>query len=155
MPTAKLSKRALVLVAFVGALVVQAGASFIIEPEPYPAVRMPSFGSAPNKAGIFPTVAATAKITFTDGTTLEPHVSELMNDFRFSAARYSFDYMFKPTSSVEPDQEVLDWLAGEARELGGGREPDRIDMCWRKNDLDIRTGTYSRVGECESTVIKL
>lgn len=155
MPSSKLSKRAAITVAFIGALVVQAGVSFALEQEPYPGIRMPSFGSAPNRAGMFPTVVATTKITYADGSMLEPHVTELMNDFRFSSARYSFDYMFKPGSTVEPGPEVLTWLSAEARELGGGKEPKRIDMCWTKTDLDIRTASYENAGECELTVINL
>ncbi|ELT45959.1 hypothetical protein [Arthrobacter nitrophenolicus] len=155
MSSPKLSRRALITIAFIGALVVQAGVSFASEDEPYPGIRMPSFGSAPNQAGLFPTVAVSATITYADGTTLEPHVTELMNDFRFSSARYSFDYMFKPGSTVTPDSEVLAWLSNEARELGGGKKPERIDLCWRKTDLDIRTATYSNAAACESRVIDL
>lgn len=155
MSSAKLTKRAIITLAFVGALVVQAGVSFALKNEPYPGIRMPAFGSAPNRAGMFPTVVASAKITYADGTMLEPHVTELMKDFRFSSARYSFDYMFKPGSSVKPDQEVLTWLSAEARELGGGKEPVSIDMCWTNVDLDIRTASYNYTGECESTVINL
>lgn len=155
MSSSQLSKRGLLTIAFVGALVVQAGVSFALEDEPYPGIRMPAFGSAPNRAGMFPTVVATAKITYADGTTLEPHVTELMNDFRFSSARYSFDYMFKPDSTVEPDSEVLAWLSAGARELGDGKEPERIDLCWTKTDLDIRSASYENASECESTVIDL
>lgn len=155
MSSSRLSKRALTIVAFLGALVVQAGVSFALEHEPYPGIRMPSFGSSPNRAGLFSTVVASTKITYADGTILKPHVTELMSDFRFSAARYSFDYMFKPGSSAKPDPEVLTWLYSEARELGGGKAPKRIEMCWTKTDLDIRTAAHKETDECESTVIDL
>ncbi len=155
MSATQLSWRALTTMAFIGALVIQAGISFIVEPEPYPAVRMPSFGSAPNKSNMFPTDVASVKITYSDGTTLEPHVSELLSSFRFSSARYSFDYVFKPGSPGTPDQEVITWLAGQARELAGGKNPKQIEMCWYKTELDIRSATYKNIGECDAVVIKL
>ena len=121
MSAAKLSKRSIITFSFIVALVVQAGLSFIPDQEPYPAIRMPSFGSAPNKAGMFPTVIATADITYSDGTTLSPHVTELFQDFRFSSARYSFDYMFKPGGGGNPDEETISWLRRENSEVAGHR----------------------------------
>ncbi|WP_309074495.1 hypothetical protein [Paenarthrobacter sp.] len=155
MSAAKLSKRSIITLSFIVALVVQAGLSFIPDQEPYPAIRMPSFGSAPNKAGMFPTVIATADITYSDGTMLSPHVTELFQDFRFSSARYSFDYMFKPGGGGNPDEETISWLSNEARELGGGRTPEQISLCWKKADLDIRSATYENISPCETRVIEL
>jgi hypothetical protein len=155
MPTSKLSRRALLTVAFGVALVVQAAVSFVVEPEPYPAIKMPSFGDAPKSSGIFPTSIASATITYTDGSTLTPHISELLDDFRFSSAQYSFDYVFKPGSGRAADPEVTEWLAARARELAPGRVPDRVDMCWQKAALNIRSAEYESLTPCESVRIKL
>ncbi|MCP2047872.1 UNVERIFIED_ORG: hypothetical protein J3D58_001944 [Paenarthrobacter nicotinovorans] len=155
MPTAKLSKRSFITLLFVAALVVQAGLSFIPAQEPYPAIRMPSFGSAPNSEGLFPTVIATVDINYSDGTTLSPHVTELLRDFKFSSARYSFDYMFKPGGGGNPDGETIEWLSNQAKELGEGKTPERLTLCWKKADLNIRTATYENISPCESKVIDL
>lgn len=155
MPAPKLGRKALIAALFLAALVVQAGVSFVLEPEPYPAVKMPSFGDAPNASGIFPTTVASLIVSYKDGTSLTPHVTELFSDFRFSSARYSLDYLFKPGSGRPVDAEVLQWLDASARKLAPGKLPERIDMCWQKTDLDVRDGTYKSMSPCESVRITL
>ena len=155
MPTSKLSRRALVVVAFLSALVVQSGVSFAVEPEPYPAIKMPTFADAPKASGIFPTSVVSLTITYQDGSTITPHVSEVFDEFRFSSARYSLDYLFKPGADRPIDSEVTEWLAANARDLAPGKVPDRIDMCWQKADLDIRSAEYENLSPCEAVRIEL
>lgn len=155
MPTSKLSRRALITVAFLSALVVQAGVSFVVEPEPYPAVKMPAFGDAPKPSGLFRTSVASITITYKDGSTLTPPVSELFDDFRFSSARYSLDYVFKPDSGRTADAEVIEWLTRNARDLASGKDPQHIDMCWKVADLNIRSAEYENVSPCTTARIEL
>lgn len=153
--TSRTSRRRLTItIIFCGALLLQGIYAFVVRPEPYPAVRMPAFMQAAASDGTFPTTVATIEFSYADGSTVHPEVSELLNDFRYSVTRSSFDYMFKPPAS-HVDADVLDWLRVRAMQLGNGAEPTSVTFTWRKTAVDLRTAEYLDGGATESTELEL
>lgn len=152
MPASKLAKRRLTaLVAFGGILLAQGVYSFAVEPEPYPAVRMPSFGAAPTRAGLFPTRMVRISVAYTDGTTASLKVSQLMDGIRFSAARPSLNYAFKPGKQI--DAETRSWLEARAEAVGDGRKPASVEICWQDAAVDVRNASVVNAKPCETTVV--
>lgn len=153
-------RRLVVVLALGLGLLVQGAYSFLVVPEPYPAIRMPSFGGAPDAQGLFPTTIVDITITYRDGTELNPGVEDLMGQFRHSAQRRSLDFVFLPENNEAgprpvDDPEVRSWLADRATVLGGGREPESVRFCWRAGDVDVHTGGYVNMPACELTRIAL
>lgn len=152
MPASKLAKRHLTaLVAFGGILLAQGVYSFAVEPEPYPTVRMPSFGAAPTRAGLFPSRMVSITVAYTDGTTASPKVSQLMDGIRFSAARPSLNYAFKPGKQL--DAETRTWLEARAESVGDGRKPSSVEICWQDAAVDVRDASVVNAKPCETTVV--
>lgn len=158
MPSAKLAlksrRRLLFLAAFGVFVAVQGFYSFELSPEPYPSIRMPSFGVAPDTEGHFRSRVLTISIRYEDGSVVFPMASELMQDFRFSAARPSLDYMFLGEEARVDDQ-VLRWLRKQGTRLGNGSEPTVITFSVRATSVDIRTAKYLPGGEIQERQIRL
>ncbi|WP_285240045.1 hypothetical protein [Pseudarthrobacter sp. MEB009] len=152
MPATKLAKRRLSALAVFGALLLGQGVySFAVEPEPYPTVRMPSFGAAPTRAGLFASRMAYVKVTYADGSTVNPRVSEIMDGVRFSAARPTLNYVFKPGKPVDDDTRL--WLAARAKAVGGGSEPTSVEVCWQDAAVDVHDARVVNAKPCETTVV--
>lgn len=78
----------LVLVAsFLAFLAIQGLISFKIRPEPYPMIRMPSFGLAASADGTYPVTFVSGSVDFEDGTTADIDPYAVMSTLRFSTAR--------------------------------------------------------------------
>lgn len=153
-------RRQVIAVAALGiALLGQGLYSFATRPEPYPTVRMPGFGDAPTPSGMFANSGLEVTVRLKDGTELHPNPVDLAGDLRYSAARASLDYAFKPGADGErnprsTDPEVLDWLSTRTMDLGG-QPASEVEFCWRKAVIDITDGTVTRPGECEVATVKL
>lgn len=152
MPAPKLARRRLAgVILFGGLLFVQGVYSFAVEPEPYPAIRMPSFGAAPTKDGLFPSRMVSIKVTYVDGSTGNPRVSELMNGVRFSAARPTLNFALAPGKSI--DEPTRSWLRDRAKEVGPGADPANVEICWQDAAVDIRNAHVVNAQPCETTVV--
>lgn len=152
MPAPKLARRRLTaLLAFGGLLLAQGVYSFAVEPEPYPTVRMPSFGAAPTRTGLFPTRIVNIKVSYADGSTSNPRVSELMDGVRFSAARPSLNYAFKPGKQI--DTETRSWLERRAQALGGGPKPSSVEICWQDAAVNVSDASVVNAKPCDTTVV--
>lgn len=152
MPAPKLGRRRLAGVVLFGSLLLGQGVySFAVEPEPYPAVRMPSFGAAPTRDGLFPSRMVSITVTYVDGSVANPRVSELMNGVRFSAARPTLDFAFAPGKTI--DQPSRSWLQDRARDIGPGSDPESVEICWQNAAVDVRNAHIVNAKPCETTVV--
>jgi hypothetical protein len=152
MPATKLAKRRLTALAVFGAVLLAQGVySFAVEPEPYPTVRMPSFGAAPTRAGLFPSRMVQVTVTYQDGSSVSPRVSEIMDGVRFSAARPTLNYVFKPGKPV--DDETRAWLQARAKAVGPGSEPASVEVCWQDAAVNVEDAQVVNAKPCETTVV--
>lgn len=147
-------RRLLVAAALALALLVQGAYSFVVVPEPYPAVRMPSFAGAPTPRGLFGTTTLDVTVLYADGSRLTPDVAEFLAPVRPSAARDSADHVFAPGGNRRSPRPVDDpavraFVAERAAALGGGRTPVAVDFCWRAGSVDARTGRYADMPPCD------
>lgn len=147
----------LVTVTVFGALlVVQGFFSFIILPEPYPTIRMPGFGLAATTDGTLPVVIAHAEAIDENGSVQAISPTSLMNQFRFSTARPSYDYLFGTTSNpalITP--EVKEWLRNRIEVVSGGTRAVEVRMCWQKTDVSVFDASLVRQEPCVWRAIKL
>lgn len=153
-------KRLAIVVAFGLFLVLQGVYSFATTPEPYPSVRMPSFGASPNSEGLFPTPSLDITVHYADGFTAQPGPGELSGDIRYSSIRTSLDYAFRPSKSGTPssrsdDAELRNWLRDNASAIHPESEPVRVDFCWRASAIDISDGTLVKPDQCELASVEL
>jgi hypothetical protein len=152
-------RRLAVLAAVVAVLCAQGVYSFVVTPEPYPTVRMPGFGGGPTADGLFATTEVEITIGYADGSTVRPHVDELMAGIRDTARRKSLDSAFRPVDGAAgraiDDPEVVAWLRAQAERLGDGDVPRFVEMCWRDGAVDARTGRYVDQEPCDVTRIEL
>ncbi|MBG6184978.1 hypothetical protein IWX65_002956 [Arthrobacter sp. CAN_A214] len=141
------------LLALCGLLVVQGLVSFVVEPEPYPTVRMPGFGSVPKPNGSWAYTSLDVQVQYEDGSTTSPHVSELLEGMRFSSAKASASFLFGPESSGKADDETKTWLLDRAALLQSGETPVSIQFCWRKTTIDIADASVDTSVPCETTEV--
>lgn len=152
MPAPKLARRRLAGVILFGVLLIAQGVySFAVEPEPYPAIRMPSFGAAPTRDGLFPSRVVSITVTYVDGSTENPRVYEIMNGVRFSAARPALNFAFAPGKAI--DDATRTWLRDRAREVGRGADPARVEICWQDAAVEVRNAHIVNAKPCEMTVV--
>ncbi|WP_152609254.1 hypothetical protein [Kocuria rosea] len=155
MPSAPVGRNLLVVGIFSFFLMGQLGGSLALNSEPYPLVRMPGFGDAPDKDGKFPVEIASVSLTYDDGTTIHPHVAEFMNNFRYSSSVYSFNYMFKDNDNAMIDDEVTSWMYDTAKKLHPESKPTYIDVCWFKAEVNIKSAEYENKTACDGQRINL
>ncbi|WP_157180099.1 MULTISPECIES: hypothetical protein [unclassified Rhodococcus (in: high G+C Gram-positive bacteria)] len=152
-------RQAIAVVAFGAFLLGQGLYSFVTRPEPYPTIRMPGFGDAPTRDGQFAGSGLEITVRFEDGRELHPGPADLASDARYSSARASLDYAFRPSRSGEPnprstDPEVVDWLITRTTDLGG-RPAHEVEFCWRKAIIDIGDASVTTPDECEIAMVTL
>lgn len=140
--------RTVLVGAFLLALILQGFVSFAVRPEPYPAIRMPSFGLAATAEGTYEVTFVSAIARFADGSTEKVTPSAIMEPFRFSTARPSWDYLFGPRSDLEPGASALAWLSDRVEELTGRRAAE-LAMCWRTADVSIVDAAVRDEKPCE------
>ncbi|MCD2104985.1 hypothetical protein O4214_20410 [Rhodococcus erythropolis] len=158
---AKRSNRRLIAIAALAVVLLAKGAySFGVRPEPYPTIRMPSFGGVPNSDGRVSGSGLDITLHYTDGTKMSPNPVDLAGDIRYSSARASLDYAFRPSRAGDrnartADPELVEWLRNRSVEVGSGAIPDSIEFCWRKTIIDITDGTVASTDPCETTRVDL
>lgn len=146
--------RTVLVCSFAALLALQGYLSFIVHPEPYPSIRMPSFGVAAASDKTFGVTFASAEATARDGTTRPISIPQLMEEFRYSTARPSYDYLFLSAdpSSITPS--VKNWLRDRI-ETTTGIEPTELRMCWQKNLISVVDSTVVKEAPCVWKVITL
>ena len=153
-------RRVIILATLALGLAVQGIYALGASREPYPAVRMPGFGSAPSSDRLFATTTIDITIGYTDGSVRHPHLVKLMGDFRFSAVTTSADHVFHPRNNqgvVRPadDPEVRAWLAERARDIGDGTAPIYVEFCWRNGQLNVSSAQIIKSQACEMQRVNL
>ncbi|MFI5435297.1 hypothetical protein ACHMZP_26030 [Rhodococcus baikonurensis] len=154
------NRRLIAITALAVVLLVQGAYSFGVRPEPYPTIRMPSFGGVPNADGKFSGSGLDITLHYADGSTMSPNPVDLAGDIRYSSARASLDYAFRPSGAGErntrtADPELVEWLRNRSVEIGSGAIPDSVEFCWRKTIVDITDGTVASTDTCETTRVDL
>lgn len=152
--------RQLIFVLILGVLLMLQGLySFATRPEPYPTIRMPSFGDSPTPSGKFANDGIEISVVLVDGAVLHPSPDELAADVRYSSARETLDHAFRPKGSGErnpraDDPEVVSWLASRVTELSP-TPAQEVRFCWRKRVVDISDAAVERIGPCETEVVDI
>jgi hypothetical protein len=153
-PRGRRSRRnAVIVVGFAALLVVQGALSFLITPEPYPAIRMPSFGQALARDGIMP-VTVTRVVISSGDQERTVAASDLMEPLRYSAAGPTLDYAFRG----DPDRlsdDAKDWLRGRARAVSGLADPESIRLCWDQLLVNVEDLSIGREKPCEWIEVEL
>lgn len=121
---------------------------------------MPSFGGVPNADGKFSGSGLDITLHYADGSTMSPNPVDLAGDIRYSSARASLDYAFRPSGAGQrntrtADPELVEWLRNRSVEIGSGAIPDSVEFCWRKTIVDITDGTVASTDTCETTRVDL
>ncbi|MEX5263389.1 hypothetical protein RF640_05065 [Kocuria sp. CPCC 205231] len=155
MSNSKISRNLIVVALFGLFLVTQLAMSSIVDPEPYPTIRMPGFGAAPDSNGMFDTKAVDISIHYEDGVTINPHVADVMRGFRYSSATHSFNYVFSESEISRVDKEVAEWLAARATDLRPHSSPSYVEICWYSFQLDISTVEEVDATPCELRRVNL
>jgi hypothetical protein len=130
-------------------LAVQGYFALAIDPEPYPAIRMPGFSKAPSKDGTFGTTVARADVVFRDGNVLPISPTELMSQFRFSTAQPSYDYLFKSNDASLITPAVKEWLRRRIGTIHGAGLPVELRMCWQDAKVGVVDATLTEIAPCE------
>lgn len=147
--------RTMTVAAFAALLVVQGYFSFTVKPEPYPSIRMPNFGTAAAEDGTFEISVARAEVVNEDGTVQQLSPTDLMNEFRFSTARPSYDYLFLKSDPSGVTPEVQEWLRNRLRVLTPDRDPVELRMCWRQTVVSVSDASVVSQRPCVWKVVPL
>lgn len=147
--------RTMTVAAFAALLVAQGYLSFSVKPEPYPSIRMPNFGTAAAEDGTFEISVARAEVVDEDGSVQQISPADLMNEFRFSTARPSYDYLFLKADPSVVTPEVEDWLRNRLRVLVPDREPAELRMCWRQTVVSVSDASVVSQRPCVWKVVRL
>lgn len=146
----------LVLVAlFLVFLAIQGAISFKVRPEPYPIIRMPSFGLAASSDGTYPVTFVTGSVDFADGTSAEIDPYAIMSTLRFSTARPSLDYVFGPSAEGEISPNVRDWLRDRVASVTGRDDASDLRLCWEKVSVHVQDAGISDRQPCQLTEVVL
>jgi hypothetical protein len=144
-----------VVAAFALLLVAQGYLSFAAKHEPYPTVRMPSFGPAASRDGVVRLTFARLEATGQDGSTRVIAVSALMDEFRFSAARPSYDHLFQGVDPSKLSPRVLAWLRERIEFLTRDFRPVEARLCWQPSEVSVVDASVVRDEPCRWTVVAL
>jgi hypothetical protein len=147
--------RILVVLVFAGLLLIQGVFSFAIEPEPYPAIRMPAFGITADNHGNFDMRISRAEVVNEDGSIQPVQTMELMDEFSYDMARPSYDYLFltSPPSSITPT--VKAWLRRRIQDVHGSSRPAELRMCWQEIAISVYDASVAHETPCIWKVIEL
>jgi hypothetical protein len=134
-------------------LIVQGVIDFRSTTEAFPTVSMPSFEGAPDRQGHRTVTKLTIQVEYSDGTVTEPEPESLFEQFHYSSARYSIDYVLKSPSPLDP--ETVEWLREQCARVGGGADPASVRFTWQQYDLDVEAVDGVPVGEPITTEVAL
>jgi hypothetical protein len=147
--------RTIIVATFALFLVVQGYFSFAIKPEPYPSIRMPNFGTAAAKDGTYIVPLARVDIVNQDGSIQPVSATEIMEGFRFSTARPSYDYMFLSSDPSKIPPSVKVWLRERIHEINADSRPVELKMCWQKSAVSVFDASIVRSEPCTWKIIQL
>jgi hypothetical protein len=136
-------------------LLTQGGISFLVRPEPYPTIRMPGFGYAPTRDGRVQVSFARLEAVDAGGATRTVAVSDVMRTFRFSAARPSFDYLFRDADPSRLSPAGRAWLRARIETLTDGFHPTQVRMCWQKSDVSVADASTMSEQSCTWKAVAL
>jgi hypothetical protein len=146
--TNKTPWRLIVVVAFALLLIGQGYLSFAIRPEPYPSIRMPSFGPAAKDDGTVGVTFAHVEAIGSNGSVRQIPVVELMDDFRFSTARPSFDYIFRDSEPSRIPPSVKSWLRERLDKIDSGIDATAVRICWQVSRVRISDSSVASEQPC-------
>lgn len=154
----RLTKSSITLIVLISVLAAQGLISFVVRPEPYPAIRMPSFGDAPTADGKFANTALDIVVLERDGQETNLSAQQAVGDARFSSARPILDKAFKPledgaSNPNSKDPIVLGWFKDNLEHIG--LSPKSVSLCWRTREVDIVDAEYRYTGKPECTEVDL
>lgn len=150
---AGLSRRVLILLGLIFMLAVQGAYSFVTTPEPYPTIRMPSFGSATSADGSFVADQVKIHVAFADGSDVAVKPAELMDAFSYSSSGPALLHVFGPDApQVSP--EVTSWLKYQVADLNPSSSPASVTFCFQDADVDVDTGDLINVGPCQTRKVE-
>jgi hypothetical protein len=138
----------IVVSTFAVPLIGQGALSFLVEPEPYPTVRMPNFGRAPTPEGRMRVTSARMEAVGADGTTRTVDASALMSTFRFSAARPSYDHLLRNAEPSTLSGPAKAWLRARIETLNQGVRPIEVRMCWQQSEVSVVDGSTVHQQPC-------
>lgn len=142
------------ILAFGVFLFVQAAASFSVNPQPYPAVRMPRFGQAPNAAGLFASTRLDVTIHFADGEEQQVVPADLAGDVRYSEVQAMLARGFRGKQGADLDPDLRLWLANRVSALDS-RRATRVTFCWRSVAIDVAKARAAHTSPCDLTKVRL
>lgn len=154
------SGRLVAVVALSAVLALQGLWSFATNPEPYPTIRLPGFGSVPNANGDFASTWLDITVTYSDGSTAQPNPVDVADNVRYSSARNTLDYAFRPAKDgrANPraaDPVVVEWLRTRPAISESGQIPEAVTFCWRRATVHISDAEVIKEEPCELAVVKL
>jgi hypothetical protein len=147
--------RLTLVAAFLIFLAIQGFISFKMRPEPYPMIRMPSFGLAASADGTYPVTFVSGEVDFTDGTSAGIDPYAIMSTLRFSTARPSLDYVFKPPKTGDVSDHLREWLRGRVQSVTGRDDAIDLRLCWEDVSVHVRDARISDGQPCEWTEVAL
>ncbi len=139
---------------FLGALVLQGAMAFVVHPQPYPAVRMPAFASAPNADGRFPSSELSVTIGFADGSERRVEPALITGDVRHSQILSMLSHAFRGEVGSDLDPELLAWLQ-ERVAVVDPRPATDLTFCWRSRLVDVASEAVVSSGPCDLTRIRV
>jgi hypothetical protein len=147
--------RLLIVLGFGVFLLAQGVLSAASSPEPYPTFRLPGFGAAPDRSGLFPITTVAITISYVDGSVEMPSVTTFMGEIGFSSSRSILDRVFRGVQQADLDVSVIEWTRDRASSLGNGTKPLTVTLCWQSGYVDVHTYELKRMSPCSTTSIAL
>lgn len=146
----------LILVAlFLIFLIVQGFVSFKVRPEPYPMIRMPSFGLAASADGTYPVTFIHGSVDFADGSSEDIDPYEIVNTLRFSTARPSLDHVFGSPKGGDVSPHLREWLRGRVETVTGRDDAADLRLCWEDVSVHVKDASISDRQPCKWTEVTL
>ncbi|WP_157575876.1 hypothetical protein [Mycobacterium sp. GA-2829] len=90
-----------------------------------------------------------------DGSIRQIPVAELMDDFRFSTARPSFDYVFRDSEPSHISPSVKSWLRERIGEIDSGIDATAVRICWQASKVRISDSSVASEPPCAWKTIVL
>ncbi|MFF7682026.1 hypothetical protein ACFZA2_04620 [Microbacterium sp. NPDC007973] len=147
--------RLILVASFLAFLAIQGFISFKVRPEPYPMVRMPSFGLAAGTDGTYPVTFVSGSVEFDDGTSADIDPYAIMSTLRFSTARPSLDYVFAPPKGENVSPHLKEWLRGRVQDVTGRDDISDLRLCWEDARVDVKDASVSDRQPCRVTEVTL
>ena len=129
-------------------------ASFLVHPQPYPAVRMPRFAVAPNAHGLLAASSLEITVGFASGPDRRVAPADLSGDVRSTQVQAMLAHAFRGKQQADLDAELLGWLDRRVAEVDP-RHATEVTFCWRSARVDVARAAVASSGPCDLTRIRL